>query len=215
METLLSSLSATCSIRGPKIAPKFAAAIFTHVYRLLSAVLMVHRVKIRGRLHLVLQLLQAMLRLLFVPDPQAQGHQAIPTRLAPPWLVGEGLCLGLGVSEAAVYSRLLTTLCDPSVSSVARANHHAKQQLTPATDKARRLVGRHLPYLLMDYARCQLHSRLLHEVKDALMPGFYAVIEATDQGTLRMLNASVDSSSRAIFKTLMDDYRRLGRWDRT
>lgn len=121
----------------------------------------------------------------------------------------------MGVNEATAYARLLTTLCDPSTSAVAGKSHRTQQQLTPATDKARRQIGQHLPYLLMEYAQCQLHSRLAPEVKEAMLPGLNAVFEVTSKEMLRMINAAMDASSRAVFKGMYEEYRAFGRWDRS
>lgn len=214
MEYLLSRIVSVTAPAGPPTSGKFAGLIFQHLCKLFGAILMVYRVKLRGRSHLVVQLMTALLHLLFVPDVRASNPRSIKARPRPPWLSGKG-SNHLGVSEATAYARLLTTLCDPSVSAVATGGHRKQQQLTPATDKARRQIGQHLPYLLMEYAQCQLHSRLLPGVKEALLPGLYAVFEVTSKEMLRMINAGMDASSRAVFKALYEEYRRFGRWDQS
>ncbi|KAI9847330.1 MAG: hypothetical protein M1838_000939 [Thelocarpon superellum] len=211
VESVLSSVVGIGCATGPNISPDHGGVMFQRLCRLLGALLAVHRLKLKGRSHLVVQVMQAMLRLLFVPNRGVLQQRAGPASARPPWLRGKGA--GLGVAEGVAYTRVLSSLCDPTVSAVANKSQRSKQPLTPATDRARRGMGQHLPYLLMEYAQCQLHSRLLPDVKNTLRPGLYAIFDIADQATLRMVNASMDASSRAIFKTLADDYRRFGRWD--
>jgi nucleolar pre-ribosomal-associated protein 2 len=72
-----------------------------------------------------------------------------------------------------------------------------------------------MQYLVMEYARCQLQGQLPPEVKTALMPGLYAVLDVMPQDLMRGMNAAMDSSSRAIFKGLYEDYQRFGRWNQS
>ena len=209
----MSCIVSTGSIHGPEICRDGAPVVFQRMCKVVSAILTTHRRRLRGRCHVMVQVMQSLLRLLFVPDPRVRQQKSGRVRSRPPWLCDKGTALG--VTEAAAYCRLLTSWCDPSVSAVASTSHRSQQALTPATDKARRLVGQHAPYLLLEYAQCQLHSRLLPNVKHALLPGLYAIFEVTSPETLRMINASMDSSSRAIFKALAEEYRRSGRGERT
>src|SRR5437762_3393566 len=104
-------------------------------------------------------------------------------------------------------------LCDPTASSVAIPRNRHRQELTPATAKARRIAGQYLPHLLKEYIQCQLRYRLLPEVKSAMTPGLYAVLEVSTPETLRMVNAAMDASGRALFKILYSDYGRFGKWE--
>jgi nucleolar pre-ribosomal-associated protein 2 len=45
------------------------------------------------------------------------------------------------------------------------------------------------------------------------MPGLYAVLDVMPRDLMRGMNAAMDSSSRAIFKALYEDYQRFGRWN--
>ncbi len=129
----------------------------------------------------------------------------------PPWLEGKDATLGM--KEAAAYSRLLTALSDPTVSSVTSSRNRLKNELSDETKKAKAIAGQYLPYVLMEYTQCQLRSRMAPEVKAALMPGLHAVFDVMAQDTMRTLNAAMDSSNRAIFKDLYNDYRRFGKWN--
>ena len=201
------------SIHGPDVPGKFASLIFRHLCSLFQPLLTTYRVRLRGRSHLVLQLMSSLLRILFQPDPYASTPKSIRPRPRPRCFTGRAS--QLGPTDASAYTRLLTTLCDPSVSAVATGGHRNQPALTPATDKARKQIGQYLPYLLMEYCQCQLYSRLGLGVKEALLPGLYAIFAVADKEMLRTLNASMDTSSRAVFKSLYEDYRRFGTWDQS
>lgn len=116
----------------------------------------------------------------------------------------------LGKAHAAAYARLLTTLCSPTVSAVAKSRNNTRQDLNDETKKARSIAGQHLPYVIMDYCTCQLKGRLLPEVRTALGPGLYAVLDVMQPELMRTMNAAMDSTSRSVFKALYEQYRRLG-----
>ncbi len=185
--------SATCG--------KYTGIIYLGLCRLFGTLLAAHRKKLGGRYHLVVPALQGLLRPLFIP-------YAIRTPLIESHLMGKA---SLGKSHAAAYARLLTTLCSPTVSAVARPRtNNTRQELNDETKKARSIAGQHLPYVIMDYCTCQLKGRLLPEMKTALDPGLYAMLDVVQPEVMRTMNAAMDSTSRSIFKALYEEYKRLG-----
>ncbi len=185
---------------------KHTGMIYLGLCRLFGTVLAVHRRKLGGRYHLIVPALQGLFGPLFIP-------YATTTASVGSGLVGEA---SLGKAHAAAYARLLTMLCSPTVSAVARSRkHNRRQELNDETKKARSIAGQHLPYLIMEYCTCQLKGRLLPEVKTALNPGLYAVLDVMQQEVMRTMNAAMDSSSRSIFKSFHEEYRRLGGGRRT
>lgn len=168
--------------------------------------LALHRSKLGGRYHLVVMALQGMLRCLFIPYTASANSSHSLER--PPWLINSRL----DQTHASAYARLLTSICDPSVSAVTRSKNRQRQELNDETKKARSIAGQHLQYLIMEFCQCQLRGRMEPEVRAALNPGLYAVFDAMSQDVMRTVNAALDSAGRAIFKVLYDDYRRFGRW---
>lgn len=207
IDTAVSAITLTVSPSGPQLAPQHAGPVYQHLCGLMGSILAVHRTKLGGRYHLIIPLLQGMLRCLFTPD--VRRARSAKTISLPPWLSGKGT--KLDASSAAVYARLLTTICEPTVSSVTSSKNRSRQDLNDETKKVRAIAGQYLPYLIMEYSQCQLNARIPPVVKAALMPGLYAVFDVMSQETMRTLNAAMDSSSRAIFKALYDDYRRFGK----
>ncbi|KAI9705089.1 MAG: hypothetical protein M1836_006872 [Candelina mexicana] len=210
IDNALKSIVVCCSPTGPKFDMPSPSSVFLRLTKLLSTILAIHRPKLGGRFHLVIPVMQGLLRCLFVSLSKGitKSSKAVNR---PPWL--ESKVPALGAIDAAAYSRLLTTLCDPTVSSVTSSRNRSKNDLKDETKKAKAIAGQYMPYVLMEYTQCQLRSRMPPEVKAALMPGLHAVFDVMAQDTMRTLNAAMDSSNRAIFKDLYNDYRRFGKWN--
>lgn len=212
IDSVVGAITIVSSPSGPQLPPQHAKAVYQHLCGLTSSLLAIHRTKLGGRYHLLLPLLQALLLCLFTPDPRrARTSKTLPL---PPWLSARDA--KLDVSSAAAYARILTAICDPTVSSVTSfKSRSSRPELNDETKKAKATAGQYLPYLIMEYARCQLEARIEPEMKVALMPGLYAVFDVVSVEGMRALNAAMDASGRAIFKGLYDDYRRFGRWKET
>ena len=171
--------------------------IFTGLCRIFGTILTILRTKIGGRYHLVICALQSLLRCLFIPFTTTNSSDEAPSSFTE--------------IHAAAYARVLTTLCDPTVSSVSRSKYRLRPELNDETKKAKDIAGQHLSYLIMEYCDCQLKGRLLPEIKTALNPGLYAVLAVMSQEVMRTMNEAMDESARAVWKALYEDYRRFGR----
>lgn len=209
IDSLLTSIAASASKAGPHISPKYAPTIFTRLCRLLGTVLGLQRIKIGGRYHMVNIAMFRLLGCLFARSrKRSRSGRPQPSFSQPFWLAP------LGVSHATHYTRLLTTLCDPTLSAVLRPQPGASREaLIDETKKAKSIAGQYLKYVVMEYAQCSLRGALLPDVKAALMPGLYAVLDVMSKETLRSLNSGLDASSRAVFKSLYDDYVKFGKWN--
>ena len=174
---------------------------FMGLCRIFGMILVRHRVKLGGRYHLVVSALQGLLRCLFVPYPTTRATSTASEHAS-----------ALGEAHAAVYARLLTTICDPTVSAVTRSGKASRRGLTDETQKARSIAGQHLQYVVMEYCNCQLMGRLQPEMKAALGPGLHAIFEVMSDEVMRTINEAMDSSSRSIFKALYEEYERVGKW---
>ena len=227
--TILTSPKSPTYHKMPKNGP---AAIYQRLCQLTSTLLTRFRKRLGGRYHLLLPVLQGLLRCLFrpIPLPTSSKHPQIRDH-QPPWLpttsnttTTSTMTDPLPSNSATHFTRLLTSLCDPTASSVStkrNPSHHRSSTtglglvlpLTDATKKAKSIAGQYTQYLVIEYARCQLQGALPPDVKAALMPGLYAVLDVMGRDVMRGMNAAMDSSQRAIFKGLYDDYLRFGRWD--
>ncbi|KAL2436212.1 hypothetical protein ABEF95_005633 [Exophiala dermatitidis] len=220
--------------------------IYDRLCSLIGAILSRHRRRVSDRYHLLLPALQTLLRCLFWPglrnlhDNQTNHNTnnhtsststavaitvgAFGTRLLPKWM--RSAQDPLSPSSAEHYSRLLSSICNPTVSaarsgSSKKRGHgqnghgHNDLNLNDETKRARLLAGQHMQYLVMEYARCTLDGLIVSFVKEKLMPGMYSVMGAMERDLLRALNAALDPSGRAIFKGLYDDWTRYGKWDKS
>jgi nucleolar pre-ribosomal-associated protein 2 len=206
IDSTLGSITIMCSRNAPSLRSNRASTIYLHLCQIMQAVLTSHRLKLQGHFHLVVQVMQTLLRCLFVPLPHSTSN--ITKFMAPPpWLSPPKHQLGAKHAEA--YTRLLTLICDPSVSSVTRSQHNS---LTSATQKAKGIASQHMQYVLTTYIRLQLEMRMLPEIREKMVPGIYAIFDTTTPEKRRMINDSLDSSGRSVFTTLFRDYQRFGKW---
>lgn len=209
VDEIMTTVSKCASASGPRIPAESAGTIYVRLCRLTGVLFGLYRQKLGGRFHLIVPAMQHLLACLFAPSRKRKRGQSVVIQERPPWLAP------LDASHAVHFTRLLTSLCDPTVSAVARPTQAGPghEALTDQTKKAKRVAGQHLQYLVMEYAQCSLLSPVSPEMKAALLPGLYAVLDVMSRETKRSLNAALDASGRAIFKTLHDDYVKFGKWN--
>ncbi|KIX05514.1 uncharacterized protein Z518_06386 [Rhinocladiella mackenziei CBS 650.93] len=197
-----------------------------HIYERLCAVmgsiLGRYRRRLSDRYHLLVPAMQRLLRCLFWPGTEKVRDEkwtmsvgAIDTfgKTLPTWLRESGE--GLAPSSAEKFSRLVLSICNPTVSAARSSKKRGHNQLNDDTKKARQWAGQFMQYLVIEYARCSLDGQITPTMKERLMPGMYGVMDAMDQELFRALNAGMDPSSRAIFKNLYDDWTRYGKWNQS
>lgn len=196
-----------CSRTAGKLRPTRASTIYNHLCQLFQTLLTSYRLKLEGHFHLVVQAMQSLLRCLFTPLSHSTSKSS--KLFAPPcWLSSPKH--QLNASHAAAFTRLVTLICNPSISSVTRSNHNS---LTSATEKAKRMAGQHMQFVLMLYVQLQLEMKMLPEIREKMVPGLYAIFDTTTLEMRKMIGDSLDSSGRAVFGTLFRDYQRFGKWN--
>ncbi|RJE18566.1 Urb2/Npa2 family [Aspergillus sclerotialis] len=205
VDGLFSSLAECLGRYGPHISPKYSSAVYIRICRVVGVVLGVVRVKVGGRHHVVITVLRGLLNCL-LDRSKKQGRSVEKDKNQPNWLAT------MQASDAAHFTRLLTSLSDPTVSAVSRPT--GREALTDQTKKAKSIAGQYLQYFIMDYSRMCLQGSFLPEIKSVLMPGLYAVLASLSRESMRSLNDDLEISSRAVFKGLYDDYMRFGRWNK-
>jgi nucleolar pre-ribosomal-associated protein 2 len=166
---------------------------------------MLHRKQLRGRFHLLLPLLQALLACLFTPEsPQSRAASLLPR-----WL--DSRQGPLNTKHAALYSRLLETLCSPSVSSVTLGRHHGKHasdSLTDETKVARKYAGQYVQGVILQFCTGQLSGKMTPDMRNAVLPGIFACIDVVEMDALRAMNAGMDPGMRAMWKALYAEWKR-------
>ncbi|KAG0645375.1 Unhealthy ribosome biogenesis 2 [Hyphodiscus hymeniophilus] len=206
VDSTLGHITMMCSRNSPCLRPSRAGSIYIHLCQLLQTLLTSHRLKLEGHFHLVVQAMQSLLRCLFTPLPHSTSETS--KIFAPPsWLSSPKY--QLGAKHAAAFTRLVTLICDPSVSSVTRSKQN---NLTSATDRAKRMAGQHMHFVLNLYVQLQLEMRMRTEVREKMVPGLYAIFDTTTPEMRRMISDGLDSSGRAVFGILFKDYQKFGKW---
>ena len=205
VDGLFASLTVCLGRYGPYISPKYSSTIYIRICRVVGVVLGIVRVKVGGRHHVVVNVLRGLLNCL-LDRSKKQGRSVEKDKNQPNWLAP------LQASDAAHFTRLLTSLSDPTVSAVSRPT--GREGLTDQTKKAKSIAGQYLQYFIMDYSRMCLQGSFLPEIKSVLMPGLYSVLASLSRESMRSLNDDLEVSSRAVFKGLYDDYMKFGKWNK-
>ncbi|EKD14023.1 uncharacterized protein L3040_007970 [Drepanopeziza brunnea f. sp. 'multigermtubi'] len=197
IDATLGSISIFCSPESPDLYP-----IYLHLCTLVRTILTHHRIKLKGHSHLLQQTLQALLRCLFNPLPHSTAKTA-RFNPRPTWLLPK--TRQLGAREAEAFNRLLLSISDPTVSAV---QGHSST-LTSEKDKAKRISAQYMKFVLEDYIRGQLEMRMTPDVREALMPGLYAILNTFSEETRNAVSAEMDGSGRAVFFRLCHDWRKF------
>lgn len=204
IEATLSTIATVCSLEGPKISHAIVAGeIFDILYRLTATIIKRHRLRLEGHHHLLVTGFQALLQVLLADPTSPQSRQSATSTL-PLWLDTR-----LKARHAAKFTRLLTLICEPSAASVARGKNNP---LDSATDAVKRSAGQHMFRVLVQYIKLQLDGHVSREIRKALEPGVYSVLSITTESGLRILNESMDTSGRDIFRRMYGDYKKFGKW---
>ncbi|KUJ15450.1 uncharacterized protein LY89DRAFT_619376 [Mollisia scopiformis] len=196
-----------CSSQAPALQPIHASTIYTHLCRLLQTILMHHRLKLQGHTHLAQQAMQALLRCLFVPTTPAGTSSVTNTKpkfaSRPSWLQP------LTTTHAQHFTKLLLLIADPPLSTLSQGRTNP---LISLKDKAKRMSAQWTKYIMQEYIWMQLDMNMRMEsgIREALMQGWYAVLETMNESGRDAMRGEMDSGGRAVFRGLFDDWRRVG-----
>lgn len=210
IEGVLSVLVKLTSRTSPALPSIHASAIFASLCDTSRLLLLVHRSRLGGRSHLLLPLLQGLLFCLFVPASGRSG--ALPAWLRTTSTVEH---IHLTPTNAAQYTRLLTTLCNPPQSSVSKSHQHRGSKALNDPVKAAKEKASHFLYpLLTSFCRFQLSGTLDQDVRKKLMEGVMEVVgtAALDREGLDAMFAGLGKSERDVWRGLWAEWEgRKGR----
>ena len=205
---------------GPTLNPHL---LTDRICTILGTLLSRFRRRLSDRHHLLLPVLQSLLRTFFYSPAVARATRstastAIGSNPAP---LLRSLPLYLKTSHTALppssathLSRLLSSICNPTVSA-AKSSASRKSRSNNLNDETKRvkvLAAQHMQYLIMEYCRCTLDGEIDIRVKEKLLPGMYAVLDGMGREVMKGMNENMDMSSRAIFRGLFEGWNREGRW---
>jgi len=205
IECVLGVLVKFTSRTSPALPFDQASQIYTRLCETSRLLLLVHRSKTGGRSHILLPLLQGLLFCLFMPTSARSGA-------LPMWLrsnTSQAVCLA--PTDAAQYSRLLSTLCNPPQSSISKAHQHSRKSkdLIDPVKAARERTSHFLYPLLASFCRFQLSGRLLPAVRAKMVPGLWEVIS-----TAGLHKEDLDAMFAGLSRSEKDVWRSLwGEWE--
>lgn len=210
IDSTLSAITTICSPNGPSIRNDCSTMVFSHLCALLHAVLSKHRSKIQDRLHLILQCMQALLRCLFTP--LAHTASKFP---GPPWLpsttpLNKG---GLQPRHAEKFARLITLICEPSSGAVSHHHKGAAASLNSETDKAKRVAGQHMIYLLTHYIHLRSGLQLPAAYQEKLKPALWSILNTTSTEIREVVAFDVNSQGGVLWGELLNDWKSFGRFN--
>jgi len=217
IESALNVVAEVASLNGPHIhSEKAEGEVFEGLYKLVATVIRRHRRRLDGHFPVLVATLQSLLRVVLA-DPLARITTSSPLTMSstssPPWLASR-----LRARHAARFARLLTLVCEPSAAAVARsrgsvgAASATTTLLDSATDAAKRIAGQDMFHVVELYVKLQLEVTVPQDMRKALEPGIYSVLNITPEGCRRVMNESLDVNGRAVFRELFAAYKKFGRW---
>ncbi len=160
-----------------------------------------HHVKLlRGRMHLFVPVLQALLTCLFTPHRLSKQ----PRSLKPPTWVEPAAdwC-----DMALQYSRVLEAWMHPDISSPAVPLRRGPN-LVDESRRAGEYAAGFVPHLLAHYCSLSLAGTLGWGAREDLVEGLFTCIDAVPRERLRAMNAGMGREERAVWRSLWADWRR-------
>ncbi|KXT02819.1 hypothetical protein AC578_5365 [Pseudocercospora eumusae] len=147
--------------------------------------------RVKGRYHLIVTLFQQLIIALFSSSTSSSRH-------------------------SSALSRLLQTFCNPPhIPRKRNANN-----LIDESRKAKAYAGQYVQYILHHYCSQILTNPPSDDtVREALVPGIWAVIEAIETNSfengIKSLSAAMNNSERAVLRSVYEEWQRRGKWEGT
>ena len=191
VEATLSSLQGLLSSRFK------GRIIYLDACRILTVLLQQYRSRLKDRLNLVVAVFQALIAGLFARD-----NRSSPAMHGKP----------LTARHARIAARIIQLLCNPPQ---LRSKRSKTSELVDEARKAQAHVGQYVQYVLHHYCAQVLSGTLAEGVREALMPGLWAMIEAIEVNSadgIKSLSAAMNNSERAVLRGVYEEYKSFGKW---
>ena len=206
IDKVLMVLGNITSAESPEFVDS-ASDIFELVCDTLGTILSVHRKKIGGRYHQVVEILNNLQRCLFEPYEES-------TILHPKWLKLTQLN-EMTEKQGEALARVISTICDPTVFAVRRARDNDRSEVNDETKKVRSIAGQNMQAVIIEFSDLALRGKIQPQIRDALNEGLYVIFDVFTQEIRKSVSDSLDSNRKAIFHSLYDDYKKFGKWNGT
>lgn len=179
-----------------------------------------HRRRVRGgRYHLVIAALQSLLHCIY--KQKLPGERKSTDKIVhPPWLWFISHCNGktdIGLTKTPAtartrverFNRLVTTICEPSASSVReRASKKNNHNLVHSVrDREKREVASCVGGLLGEILKGALEGGFEGDITVSVC----AIFESMGPDGVKTFAKTVDRENRAMLRELWDEYNRIGK----
>ncbi|KAF1989952.1 hypothetical protein K402DRAFT_244185 [Aulographum hederae CBS 113979] len=214
IETLVSQLFALTCPSAPPLPTDLAKPIYSNMCNTLTLIISLHRKSLHRRFHILLPLLERLLTCLYIPfHGRNNNTSSSGSKLShPPWL--DAREHPLARQQAALFTRVLTTLCEPTLSSVSFYHHHhnhsrgkSSAPLTDPIKQYRAYTSQFMTNVLARYCSLQLQGTLDPKVRTGLMPGIWSVMGTVEVEHMRAMRAGLGQAEREVWGGLFEDWK--------
>jgi nucleolar pre-ribosomal-associated protein 2 len=176
---------------------KYTEDLFISITLTMSNVLLFHRFRLSNRHHLLVSIFGSLLKSLTNSDTSKFPNP-----------------LKLSKKSAQALARLLSNLCEPNTfsSSHNHGTENNKAKLSTTTAVLKRGLRKHIHVILLTYIHLSLKYSYNSEVRESLLPGIFNIFDVLSQNELNLVNTSLNHSGRTYYRSLYDEYKKIGKW---
>lgn len=161
--------------------------IFIATTKIVSNILLVHRVKISKRNHILNNFFCCYLELLSKNNNNE-----------------------LSMESAKALSRLIINFCEPS--NVSTNQNSKKNNLDSKISLIRKSLRKDAPTLLIKYVHLSISHPFDLSIRKELTTCIYSIFDLLSKNEISLVNAVLDHSGKQYFKTVYADYTKTGKW---
>lgn len=174
------------------ISDEMTRELYYDLCQICSSIILYQRRRLSNRHHLIISVLTSLMKTLFSTSTV------------------------LGCDAALSFERLISNLCEPSISSI-HVKHISESEkdadASNALAQTKAGLRKHIPILVLNYIKFYLHYKVDISVKASLDNAVYIMLDLLTLNELNYINKSLDSQGRVIFKSLYEDYKKFYRWN--
>lgn len=161
--------------------------IFLNSTKMISNVILIHRVKLSNRNHLVISLFCHLLE-----------------------IISKSKELNLNINSTKSLARLITNFCEPSNISNNQSNN--KHKLSSKVSLIKQSLRKHVSIILVKYIHLSINSPFDVQDRNVLLSSIYSVFNLLSQNELSLVNSILDNPGKQYFKSVYNEYKRSGKW---
>lgn len=161
--------------------------IFKQSIKLISNVMLVHRVKLSNRHHLVVSLLCSLLE-----------------------IISRSNSCNLTKKSAKLLSRLIINYCEPT--NVNGGQNINGRKLNSRITLIKQSLRKHVPVLVVKFVHVSINQPFEVNIRKELIPALYSTFDLLSQNELSTVSSILDVSGKQYFKSLYSEYKKTGKW---